>query len=159
MPKTTDDPKCPHCGAKVAVYWKSCWLCGLELTPTADRDDAGSEPTLTSRSTLGTVGIAIGLLLSILLALIFVGLLMNRQYGGAIALAVLLVPAALITLTKSLQSRTAGVDLSFLDRVCTFLLSTAATLLTLVALGVAAFAALFVACIVSAGGNSGNMFR
>src|SRR5262249_20521847 len=148
MPTTSPDLKCPHCAAKVGRNWKTCWLCGLELpgvlTPTAGNDAVTTAPP--SSSVVGSIAKVAGIFLTIAIGLVLVGLMANGDYGGAIALTVLLLPAGIVTLTKSMRKRAEGVELPFLEKVGTFFLSLAVTIGAIVALGVAAFAALFIAC-------------
>ena len=160
MPTISSELKCPHCGAKVGQRWKTCWLCGLELP--AAHAEAGGENGSSSPEGPGGVGATIaraaGVVLAGLLVLIFIGLLANGEYGGAIALTLLLLPAGIATLVKSLRKQAEGGEVSLLDQLGTFFLSLAVTIGAIVALGVAAFVALFIACLSMMSG-SGNMFR
>jgi hypothetical protein len=98
--------------------------------------------------------------LAIAIGLILFRLVIDGEYGGAIALAVLLLPAGIVTLTKSMHRRSEGEELSTFEKVGTFFLSLAVTVGAVVALGVALFVALFVACLAMLATNGGgNMFH
>lgn len=160
MPTASPESKCPHCAAKVGRNWKTCWLCGLELPTTfaAAGPQAGAAAPPAASSVVASIAKVAGVFLGIAILLILIGLLANEEYGGAIALTVLLLPAGIVTLTKSLRKRSEGVELPMLEKIGTFFLSLAVTIGAIVALGVAAFAALFIACLAMLSGN-GNMFH
>lgn len=164
--------KCPHCGAKVGPAWSTCWLCGLQLgdgLPPDDRADAGRPveaeeavivPPSDSASVVATIGKVAGFFLAGIIALIMLGMIANGEYGGAIFFLVLLVPAGVVTMTKTVRSHSRGVELSGLEKLGTFMMSLAVTIGAVVLLGVAAFAALCVVCIVALSTNGGgNLFR
>jgi hypothetical protein len=161
------DLKCPHCGAKVGARWRTCWLCGLELPTTpagAGPAQALAEPAAPqSASRPGTISLitqGVGFLLAGTIVLIMIGLVANGDYGGVIALVILLVPAGLVTLAKSFSRRSQGTEMPIMEKLGTFLLSLAVTVGAVAALGVAAFVALLIACFaILSSGNSGNMFR
>jgi hypothetical protein len=161
MPTASPELKCPHCAAKVGRNWKTCWLCGLELPstlPTVVGPETGNASREPASSVVASIAKVAGVFLGIAILLILIGLLANEEYGGAIALTVLLLPAGIVTLTKSLRKRSEGVELPVLEKIGTFFLSLAVTIGAIVALGVAAFAALFIACLAMMSGN-GNMFH
>jgi len=169
MPQSsaTGDLKCPHCGAKVGPKWKTCWLCGLELpaSPSAagtpsNLSESAAAPTSSGPSTIKLVSQVVGFLLAGTIALLMIGLVANGEYGGLIAMIILLVPAGLVTLTKSLSKRSQGMEMTAMEKVGTFLVSLSVTIGAIAALGIAAFVALFIACIgiLSTSGGS-NMFR
>jgi hypothetical protein len=163
--------KCPHCGAKVSPAWANCWLCGLKLNKGLpaepalatgqifETDDATASPPNESAGVVATIGKAAGFFLAGIIALIMLGLLANGEIGGAIFFLLLLLPAGLVTVTKSLRWQSKGVEFTVLEKLGTFLMSLAVTIGAVVLLGIAAFAALCVACIVALSTNSGNMFR
>ncbi|HTI50335.1 MAG TPA: hypothetical protein VL475_05270 [Planctomycetaceae bacterium] len=159
MPQTAPDLKCPHCGAKVGRNWTTCWLCGLELPGTLAESVPDAAPS-TGPRVVATVAKVAGVFLAIAIALILFGLVSDGEYGGAIAMMVLLLPAGIVTLTKSLRRRSEGADFSTIEKVGTFFLSLAVTIGAIVALGVALFVALFVACLAMLATNGGgNMFH
>jgi len=163
--------KCPHCGAKVGPTWTNCWLCGLQLNQglpaneplLAERvfetDSPSAEPTNQSANVVAMVAKAAGFLLAGIIALIMLGMIINREYGGVIFFLLLLTPAGVVTVTKSIRRQSKGAAMSGLEQLGTFLMSLAVTVGAVVLLGIAAFAALCVACIVALSGGGGNMFH
>lgn len=154
---------CPHCGASLRKDWKSCWLCGLQLpegatavpAPAVKGPPAASAATIDDDDGITRIIIrVVGGMIALVLALIFAGLMVDGQYGGAIALIILLLPAGLVTLTKALKRQSEGDAMTATEKAGTFLLSLAVTVGAIVALGVAACVALFIAClaILSSGG-------
>ena len=166
MPTAAVDLKCPHCGAKVGRDWRSCWLCGMELPAAGSAETAaptfieGEAEPGSGHGTVRLITQVVGLMLAVTILLILVGLLANGEYGGAILLVILFVPAGIVTLSKSLSRRAQGETMAPLDKAATFLLSLAVTIGVIVAVGVAAFVALLVVCIAILSTNGGgNMFR
>jgi hypothetical protein len=159
LAQRTPDLKCPHCGAKVGRNWTTCWLCGLELPASL----AESAPDAAPPARPGVVAMlarVAGLFLAITIVLILFGLVSDGEYGGAIALTVLLLPAGIVTLTRSLRRRSDGEELSTIEKFGTFFLSLAVTVGAVVALGIALFVALFVACLAMLATNGGgNLFH
>src|SRR5262245_36604429 len=117
----TNDRRCPHCSAHVERHWKECWLCGLALTgavsPQAPpaRVAAAREP---SRA-IGLIVRMAGGLIALALAFVVIGLVADRQYGGVFALGLLLLPAGLVTLAKSLKRRSGGTAMTGLEKLGT----------------------------------------
>lgn len=158
---TSTELKCPHCGAKVGRSWTTCWLCGLELPATLAETPPGL-PTSTAvpsgPKVVAMIGKVAGLFLAVAIGLVLIGMLANGDYGGVIAYTVLLLPAGIVTLTKSIRHRAEGTELSTMEKVSTFLMSLAVTVGVLFALGIAMFVALCIACFAAIGSGQ-NLFR
>jgi hypothetical protein len=159
LAQRTPDLKCPHCGAKVGRNWTTCWLCGLELP--GMQTESGPDAAPPSRpNVVATLARVAGLLLAITIVLILFGLVSEGEYGGAIAMTLLLLPAGIVTLTKSLRRRSEGDEFSVIEKVGTFFLSLAVTVGGLLLLGIALFVALFVACLaILTTSGGGHMFH
>lgn len=155
----TTELVCPHCGAKVGAKWKTCWLCGQELPGETGPVFVASKTSAAPRPAAGASAISIiskvaGAGIAALLALVFIGLVANGEYGALIGLVILLLPPLAITFGKTLSRQSKGEEVAWIDRVGTFLMSLAITIGVVTALGVAAVVAFFVICIamISTGG-------
>lgn len=143
---------CPHCGAEVRPYWKSCWMCSQPLAPN-DAVPSGSHrsgfgPSATrpdENSLLG--GIVLGIT-ALLLLFMMAGIAANDGPESVIGFLLFLTPAFVITLTKTLRRRDTENPMSLLKITTTFLFWSIGSVLLLIGLVIALVAALFVVCLV-----------
>jgi ribosomal protein L40E len=146
---------CPNCGASIPDSAAKCWLCGYENLPLnpfavspieSSTIDVTPKPAVTSASNL-----LFGLLLALCIALtllIGVGLGID-QPGALVPYSILVGPALLITLARSLEQAQPGQKNSMSRLFSTFLVSMLATIGIIFLLLLAAAILLIVICIQS----------
>jgi hypothetical protein len=145
---TTETQKrvCPHCGAGADGIWTSCWMCGLDLP---EEMPAGA-PRRSGESAFPPGVVAfVPWLLAGLVGLMLLGLCIDGNWGAAIGFLLLLTPAGVYTFVKSRSRQGTDAPMSGASKFATFLVSLAVTVGCVFAVGLAAFIALFVICIVS----------
>lgn len=141
---------CPHCRAENSPDNKLCWLCRAPLgkEPVTAELAAKPRPLPLAEGFFWTLTIAcLGLLV-----LVGVGIAQDDA-GMLIPYAILLTPALLATLVRSLVSASRGKRVSGKEVFMTLLLSASVTILVVVGLFVAAIAALFAYCVYVCGGG------
>jgi hypothetical protein len=139
---------CPECGAENLNLATRCWLCQRDLgevpvivvaevvSESPDFARNGSLPAWTSIALAGAL-FAVGL-----------GATVAFGPGAGILLVVVGVPAYLATLTR-LRKIAARRSVTVVDQIITFLVSTLSVLGILLLMGVAAFVAFFMYCLIA----------
>jgi hypothetical protein len=134
--------KCPDCGAVNAPPAIFCWLCGRALPPSGD----GAERPAAPPNSNVTFSLSSLMLVMTLIAVCLGAATIEPGFG--IILAIAATPAVLRTMVlMKWERQRLGHSASILEKVLTF----ASSLLLLVVVGTASFAAFFVMCLAGFG--------
>lgn len=137
---------CPHCRAENLPQAAKCWLCHAPLRD--DRNVVMAELATKARPLPLTDAFFWFLIIACLGLMVVVGVGIAQSGAGLlIPYAILITPALLATLGRSLKSVQRGDQVSGKQALATLMLSASVTLLVVAALLVAAVAALFVVCL------------
>ncbi len=150
MPDAQQDCQCVQCGAVNRQGTKRCWLCGAvldtpvvyaELVPDAPRV-GGWQFTLSEAMILVT------------LIAVIAGTWAVKP-ANAVLLVLITGPALLVTFIRTARKRSRGKDVTWVDKLATFLITAASVIGVLMVLWVAAIVAFFLYCIYAVAHSGG----
>lgn len=137
---------CPHCRAENPPHHKLCWLCYAPLG--REREIVTAELVQKARPLPLAEAFFWTLTAGCLLVLVLVGIgIAQEDAGMLIPYAIVLAPALIATLARSMLSLSRGKSVSGMEVFFTLLFSASVTVLVVVVLFVAVIVAFFAYCL------------